>query len=76
MQETECTGKHLQIDSAIARLKRQLPVPLWMEVIILLTWSIWKARNGWIFDNIPPVIESVKEIFKKELRLILHRDNY
>ena len=35
--------------TAVARLRRQLNVPFWMEIITLMAWSIWKARNGWIF---------------------------
>jgi hypothetical protein len=24
-----------------------------MEIIILMSWGIWKCRNGWIFENTP-----------------------
>lgn len=34
---------------AVKRLKRQLKVPFFMEITILMSWSIWKTRNAWIF---------------------------
>jgi hypothetical protein len=36
------------------RLRRDLRVPFFMEIIILMSWSIWKSRNDWIFNNIDP----------------------
>jgi hypothetical protein len=33
------------LEEASANLKQQLNIPFSMEVIILMTWSIWKSRN-------------------------------
>ena len=44
-----------------------------MEIIILMSWSIWKCRNGWIFENIPPTTDSCKEIFVSEMLLMVQR---
>lgn len=34
--------------------KRSLGVSFYMEIIILMAWSIWKKRNDWIFQNADP----------------------
>jgi hypothetical protein len=45
----------IQIDSSlepfqiIESFRDQLQVPFFMEVIILMCWTIWRARNGMIF---------------------------
>jgi hypothetical protein len=51
-----------------------------MELIILMTWSIWNTKNGIIFDNQIPslntalirsrkVLNHVQSLFKKKSRL-------
>jgi hypothetical protein len=57
---------------AVNRIKRQLHISWFMEVIVLMAWSIWKCRNGWIFENIPPTVQLCRELFKKELLLVCH----
>ncbi|TVU31700.1 hypothetical protein EJB05_23398, partial [Eragrostis curvula] len=57
----------------VKRLKRQLNVNFYMEVIILMSWSIWQTRNNWIFNNIDPTIEGCRQMFKKEMLLVVHR---
>jgi hypothetical protein len=39
---------------AATSITRQVQVQGALEIMILITWSIWKCRNGWIFENIPP----------------------
>lgn len=56
---------------AIKRFKRQLNIPFYMDVIILMTWSVWTTRNRWIFDGIDPAVENCIEKFKKEFALVL-----
>jgi hypothetical protein len=34
---------------AAANLEQHLNVPFSMEIVILMTWSIWKCRNAWLF---------------------------
>jgi hypothetical protein len=29
-----------------------LDVPFFMEIIILMAWSVWTVRNDWVFNNI------------------------
>jgi hypothetical protein len=33
-----------------------------MELIVLMTWGIWKCRNGWIFENTTPTVETCKSV--------------
>jgi hypothetical protein len=54
-------------------LKQQLNVPFSMEVIIIMTWSIWKSRNEWLFENKDPSVHHCTQEFSKELRLVIHR---
>jgi hypothetical protein len=58
---------------AAANLNHQLNVPFSMEIIILMTWSIWKSRNEWLFSNKDPSVHRCTQEFSKELRLIMHR---
>jgi hypothetical protein len=44
-----------------------------MEIIILMTWSIWKSRNEWLFENKDPSVHHCKNEFSKELRTVVHR---
>jgi hypothetical protein len=41
-----------------------------MEVIILMCWTIWRARNGMIFRKMGPNLSSSKEHFKEELQTL------
>jgi hypothetical protein len=53
--------------------KEQLGVHFFMEVIILMSWSIWRSRNDFTFRQIQPTIASAKENFRKEFRWLLLR---
>jgi hypothetical protein len=58
---------------AAMRLKRQLNMSGALELVILMSWSIWQCRNGWIFNNIPPTIERCRGIFLQEVKWLLLR---
>jgi hypothetical protein len=60
-------------EEASENLKQQLNVPFSMEVIILMTWSIWKSRNEWLFENKDPSVHHCTHEFSKELRLVIHK---
>lgn len=60
-------------ERASTNLKQQLNTPFFMEVIILMAWSIQKCRNGLNFENISPTVETCKAKFKKELLLVIQR---
>jgi hypothetical protein len=55
---------------AVSRLKRQLRHSCALQIIMLSAWSIWKCRNGWIFENEAPSIDIFRRSLAKELRLL------
>nr|TKW32264.1 hypothetical protein SEVIR_2G157300v2 [Setaria viridis] len=62
------------ITSIFNAIRRRLQLPFFMEIIILMTWSIWTTRNDWTFNNSAPMIRDVKWKFVSEFRLVaLHR---
>jgi hypothetical protein len=58
---------------ASANLKQQLNVLFSIEIVILMTWSIWKCRNAWLFQNTDLTMQQCKHEFTKELLLVIHR---
>ena len=44
-----------------------------MEIIILMSWSIWTTRNDWIFNDIDPTVDSCKRKFISKLSLLSNR---
>lgn len=58
---------------AFERLKKQIAAPFFMEIIILLSWSIWTTRNNFIFNRVQPTIQSTKQTFIHEFAMVLHR---
>jgi hypothetical protein len=60
-------------EEATTNLMQQLNVAFSMEIIILMTWSIWKCRNAWLFENKDPTVQYCKNEFTKELLLVIHR---
>jgi hypothetical protein len=55
------------------RIREKLAFPFFMEIIILMAWSIWLTRNDWIFHNKDPLVEDCRRTFKKEFSLLLLR---
>jgi len=50
--------------------KLQLGLPLFMEVIITMSWAIWMVQNDVIFKGIPQSVSHCKQIFKSEFALV------
>lgn len=46
---------------------------IYMEIIILMAWSIWIFRNNKIFRNINSSIQVCKDKFRMEFSLVIHR---
>lgn len=53
-------------------IKLKLQVPFFMEIIILMSWSIWTTRNDWIFKDLDPTVENCKRRFILEMSLLSH----
>nr|TKW16243.1 hypothetical protein SEVIR_5G287200v2 [Setaria viridis] len=67
------TRRTMSIFNAI---RRRLQLPFFMEIIVLMAWSIWTTRNAWTFNNVAPTVPEVKHKFISEIRLIaFHRVN-
>jgi hypothetical protein len=61
------------LTSIINRIRTSLGCPFFMEVSILMAWSIWSTRNAWIFNDIDPSVEGCRGKFIKEFSLLLLR---
>jgi hypothetical protein len=44
-----------------------------MDVIIIMSWSIWMARNNFIFNGLQPSLQLAKTCFRKEFALVILR---
>nr|TKW03055.1 hypothetical protein SEVIR_7G039300v2 [Setaria viridis] len=53
--------------------KIQLQVQFFMEIIILMSWCIWMARNDWIFRGITPSIHGAMLRFKTVFTQVILR---
>lgn len=58
---------------AVDSFKSQLHIPLFMNLVILLCWSIWLSRNDLIFQGLQASIANCRSVFEKELVLLIHR---
>lgn len=54
-------------------LRQQIAAPFFMEIIILLSWSIWTTRNNFIFNAIQPTVHNMKSTFIHEFAMVIHR---
>lgn len=59
--------------SILETSKQQLGVPFFMEGIILISWSIWLARNDVISRNLPTIETSCFSFSKFEFPYVIHR---
>ena len=50
------SSQHPDHFQSLQSLKDQLRVPFFMEIIILMCWTIWRARNDLIFRQVNPNI--------------------
>jgi hypothetical protein len=53
-------------------IKEKLSVPF-MEIIILMTWSIWTTRNDWVFNDIDPQVLACRREILSEFSLVMPR---
>jgi hypothetical protein len=64
------TGDRLKI---IEEQKQQWAQPMYMEIIMLGSWSIWKERNNMLFNNMQPDTQRWLARFKEDFALLVHR---
>nr|TKW09984.1 hypothetical protein SEVIR_6G136800v2 [Setaria viridis] len=57
----------------IEQIKHKLEVPFYMEIIILIIWSIWTTRNNWLFNDLDPFTMNCKQKFLDEFSALLLR---
>jgi hypothetical protein len=57
----------------IPSIKVHLRQPLFMEIIILICWSIWTTRNDFIFEGLTPSLYRTRRKLKDELHLLIHK---
>nr|TKW18691.1 hypothetical protein SEVIR_5G447800v2 [Setaria viridis] len=48
----------------LSSFRTQIQVQFFMEIIILMCWCIWMARNDWIFRGIIPTVHDAMLRFK------------
>jgi hypothetical protein len=63
----------LKPERATRYIKRALNLPFAMEIIILMSWSIWTECNAWLFGNEDPDPLKCKQTFKREFVMVIHR---
>jgi hypothetical protein len=64
---------HLVLQEVVQSLKLQIKQPFFMEIIMLISWSIWTIRNESIFKGVAPNLYRCKFKFKEELALLIHK---
>lgn len=57
----------------VSTFKIRLQSEFFMVAIILMSWSIWTARNDLTFKGLQPNMQNCKRNFFKELKLVLLR---
>ena len=67
------TDQHLNFFQNLEGFKRQLQVPYFTEIITIMCWTIWKARNALIFNQVQPSVQNSKKELKDEFALLLLR---
>lgn len=50
--------------------KIQLNLPFFMDIVIIMCWCIWMARNDLIFRGIQPSVPHCKDLLRKEFALV------
>jgi hypothetical protein len=63
----------LSVERATAYMKRHINQPFVMEIIMIISWCIWKERNAWLFSNEDLSVQHCKDSFKSEFALTMLR---
>jgi hypothetical protein len=57
----------------LTSFRHQLNLSFFMDIIIIMSWSIWMARNDFIFNGLQASLQSAKDCFRKEFALVILR---
>jgi hypothetical protein len=63
----------LRAERATAYIKHYINKPFTMEIIIIMSWCIWKELNGWLFNNKDPSVQHCWSSFKTEFAPVIRR---
>jgi hypothetical protein len=63
----------LKPERATKRIKISLSLSFAMEIITIMSWSIWTERNAWIFIDEAPSVQRCMLTFKSEFALVIHK---
>jgi hypothetical protein len=63
----------MDIQEVLSSLKLAISKPFFMQIIMLVTWSILLTRNSFIFKATTPSVYICRKIFKDELALLVHK---
>ena len=47
--------------------------PMFMDVFIVASWSIWKERNNKLFRSVAPTVDGWSQRFKGDFGMMRHR---
>jgi hypothetical protein len=67
------SGYHEAAASDLEEDQGKSAVSFFMEIIILMSWSIWTTRNDWLFNGKDPTVEDCLSKFRREFLPRLHR---
>jgi hypothetical protein len=62
-----------EVQMILSATKLSFGKPFFMEVLILSCWSIWKQRNGQIFQGERPTFSGWKRNFLRDVPLLEYR---
>jgi hypothetical protein len=63
----------LRAERVVSYLKRHINQPFAIEIIMIMSWCIWKERKAWLFNNDDPSVQHCKDSFKSEFALAMLR---
>ena len=63
----------LSHEDCVSILRDQISNPFFMEIIILICWSIWLTRNSFIFNDITPDLYRCRAKLKNKIKWLKFR---
>jgi hypothetical protein len=66
----QASGTRLEI---VDQGRKDWANPMFMEILLAGGWNIWKEHNAYLFQGVPPSLDSWKSRFQKDFELLVHR---